>query len=226
MRVFPKLRYIGVLGTSLKRLDLAYCAANDIAVMPVKEYCDDETAEWVILQILKFFRERPEPLSVYGKGLGVIGMGQVGKKVVSRAQALGLEILRKEGEEPASLERVFANADVISLHTPAHVPWLESRYLERMKKNALLINTCLGRITPASTLEVFLASRPDITLILDKIASASYLALKPRALGSESSAYETLDSEARLIKNFSQCRQGQRLIPITRRNLKSDDKHN
>lgn len=204
----PALRYIGVLGTSTKKIDLEYCAAKSIRVSVVKEYCDEETAEWVMMQILKFFRERKEPVSAFGKTLGVIGFGSVGHKLARKAEGLGLTVLvntRSGCAEPwakASKEQIFAKSDVVSFHTPPHTAWLSMEELRHTKKDALLINTCLGFVDNGQDLQGFLLKRPDVTVIMDKVALGSYGNLGWPLFASRENAYETADSKKRLIERF------------------------
>lgn len=209
---FKNLRYIGVLGTSTKKIALDYCVNNNIKVSPVYEYCDHETAEWVILQILKFYRERAQPQSVYEKTLGIVGVGAVGSKLAQKAWALGLKInfyspsaknaLLSVGAQALSLEKLFENSLVLSFHTPPQLVWLTRELLNKLPKNALLINTCMGKISPGVELEQFLSQRPDVTLIMDSVAALSYAELKNQVLVYNQPAYETTDSKTRLINKF------------------------
>lgn len=209
---FPNLKYIGVLGTSSKKIALDYCAEHNIKVSVVHEYCDHETAEWVILQILKFYRERDAPQSVYEKSLGLVGVGAVGRKVAQKALGLGMKVnffapskypeLVNLGAQALSLEELFKNSTVISFHTPPQLAWLTRELLDKLPKDALLINTCMGKVSPRCELEQFLVQRPDVKLIIDSIAALSYPELKHRVLFCDAKAYETLDSKQRLINKF------------------------
>jgi len=208
LRALPSLRYVGVLGTSTKKLDTAYCKKNGIQVSVVKEYCDDDTAEWVILQILKFFRSRSEPESAFHKCLGIIGFGSVGKKLAHKADGLGMRVFintlsAEVGKyEEASKEHIFAHCDVVSFHTPSHSPWLLKEQLKHTKKNGLLINTCFGAIDKDHALKDFLSERPDVTLVLDQVAKVSYEDLPPSVIVGKDWAYQTKDATMRLIERF------------------------
>ena len=90
---FTSLRFILVLGTSSRQIAMDYCSTHNIKVFVVSEYCDIETAEWVMLQVMKFFRMRRNPAqSVYKKSLGIIGMGGVGRRLLPLAKALGMSV--------------------------------------------------------------------------------------------------------------------------------------
>ena len=208
----PHLEYIGILGTSTKKIDLDFCAANNIKVLSVHEYCDHETAEWVILQILKFYRERKQPQSVYEKNLSLVGVGAVGTKLAHKALALGLKLnfyapsahleLVSMGAKALLLEELFERSEIISFHTPPELIWLKKELLDKLPKNTLLINTCMGKISPDRELQDFLTKRPDVTLIIDSIAALSYPDLKNNIFADDRPAYETIDSKLRLINKF------------------------
>jgi phosphoglycerate dehydrogenase-like enzyme len=212
LKKFINLKYIGVLGTSSKKIALNYCENNNIKVSCVYDYCDHETAEWVILQILKFYRDQEKPQSVYEKTLGIVGAGAVGTKLAHKAWALGLQVnfyapsvhseLVSLGAHALSLEELFKNSSIISFHTPPQVVWLKREFLDQLPEGALLINTCMGKIAADHVLEQFLSQRPDVTLIMDSIAALSYGELKNQSLMSTRSAYETIDSKNRLAHKF------------------------
>lgn len=212
LRKFPNLIYIGILGSSTKKIDLDYCRSQKIQVLPVHAYCDHETAEWVLLQILKFYRDRPEPESVYGKTLGIVGAGFVGQLLTIKALALGLNVsynaptpreeLEKLGANYLLKSDLFKNSQILTFHTPAHHRWLSSYILDQSQENALLINTCLGKISENQDLELFLQNRLDINIIMDSIAAASYPDLHQRALITQKPAFATLDSRRRLFDIF------------------------
>src|SRR5262249_31768201 len=146
----PRLRYLGVLGTSLKQLPLEYLKKHDVKVTNVTNYCDDETAEWVFMRILKFFRENIKAQSVCEKKIGIIGVGAIGKKIVHLAKAFKMEIfyntslehkeLEQEGAQFLSKEKIFTTCDVVSLQTPAFFSWLTRDLLDHAKTNLCLIN--------------------------------------------------------------------------------------
>lgn len=211
LALLPSLLYIGILGTSTAKIPLKICESRSIKVCPVQEYCDFETAEWVIGEIIKHFREQNPPKSVYEKSLGLIGVGGVGRQVLKTALALGMRVffnatrahpdLERLGAQALSKEEIFSQCDVISFHTPPHYVWLNEHDLDRTKFGAVLINTCFGKISRDDALEKFLDLRKDISLRMDSIAAMSY-DLAQRAIIDAHAAYDTVDSEHRLIRKF------------------------
>lgn len=109
-----------------------------------------------------------------GKRLGIVGMGRIGQAVAHRARAFGLEIIyhNRNRLPPAienmfgaryepDLDRLFAEADIISLHAPAgsgthHL--VNSARLSVMKPEAYLINTARGDLIDEEALIAALKS--------------------------------------------------------------------
>jgi glycerate dehydrogenase len=92
-----------------------------------------------------------------GKRMGIVGLGRIGRRVGELAHALGMEVLacsRNQGNQPdyrpfawRSIDAIFAEADVISLHCPLdeHNQAMVNRArIGTMKPSSLLINTARG----------------------------------------------------------------------------------
>jgi len=204
------LRCISILGTSTQLLPMDYCRGRGITVLSVTEYCDIETAEWVMLEVIKSLRTQSPSQSVFGKTLGIIGMGAVGKRLLSLAHAFGMSVYCNSKSTPilddraikATKEEIFSVCDVVSFHTPPHCPWLTKEMLTNAKQNIVLIDTCMGRLSLGNELEDFLAQRSDVKIIMDRIAGASYQNLRERAHIADEAAFLTMDSENRLWDKF------------------------
>ena len=91
-----------------------------------------------------------------GKKMGIVGFGNIGKATARIAQAFGMEVLvytskeqheLPEGMKKVSLDVLFAECDVVSLHcplTPDTKEMVNAERLKLMKPNAILINTGRG----------------------------------------------------------------------------------
>jgi D-3-phosphoglycerate dehydrogenase len=108
---------------------------------------------------------------VFGKTLGVIGVGQIGREVISRAHAFGLHVLAwsrsltPEKAETLGVERcedldaVFRRADIITLHLalkPETRKLVNAQRLGLLKPNAILINTARGEVIDQAALRTTL----------------------------------------------------------------------
>jgi len=110
--------------------------------------------------------KRERTLDMYGKILGIIGLGRIGKRVVKRARGFDMRIIANDivsyedfaddhGIEMVSKEEIMARADIISIHTPLDDSTLEMINEERlrlMKKTGILINAARGKIVDEKAL--------------------------------------------------------------------------
>ena len=110
---------------------------------------------------------------VVGTTMGIVGLGNIGKEVVTRAKGLGMKVMasdpywdeayaRQYEVERASLPELFSKADVITLHipaTPETVGMIGERELAMMKPDAILINTARGELVDQDALYQALKSK-------------------------------------------------------------------
>jgi phosphoglycerate dehydrogenase-like enzyme len=120
-----------------------------------------------------------------GKTLGVVGLGNIGKKVARRALAFDMRVIYydivrlTEAEEDALGVRfalfteLLKTADVVTLHvplTPLTRNMISTREFELMKRTAILINTCRGPVVDETALRIALASGQITAAGLDVMA--------------------------------------------------------
>ena len=111
---------------------------------------------------------------VFGKTLGVIGIGQIGREVIKRAQAFGLHVIawsrsfnlqkarELDVEYSHDLDSVFRRADIISLHVALKADTkklVNADRLAMMKPNAILINTARGEVVDQVALQAALKGK-------------------------------------------------------------------
>jgi glyoxylate reductase len=105
---------------------------------------------------------------IYGKRLGIVGMGRVGQAVAKRAKAFGLQIHYHNRRRVApeveaaleatywdSLDQMLARMDIISIncpHTPATYHLLSARRLALLKPSAYVVNTARGEVIDENAL--------------------------------------------------------------------------
>ncbi len=118
---------------------------------------------------------------VWGKKLGIVGMGRIGQAVARRGRGFGMEILyhnRSRNEEAENelnaryfeLEELLEEADLVSIHTPLtdetrHL--IGAAELEKMKPEAVLVNTSRGPVVDEAALAEALAERRIFAAGLD-----------------------------------------------------------
>ena len=107
---------------------------------------------------------------LFGKVMGIVGLGEIGFAVAERASAFGLDVraIRKDRDEATeerirslgieledSLEELVTTADIVSIHVPATPEtdsMFDARMLGRMKEGAILLNTSRGDIVDEAAL--------------------------------------------------------------------------
>ncbi len=99
---------------------------------------------------------------LYGKTVGVIGTGRIGRIFINICRGFGMKILafdrnpmQEEGVEFVELDELFKRSDVISLHCPLtsetyHI--IDKKAIEKMKKGVIIVNTSRGALIDAAAL--------------------------------------------------------------------------
>jgi D-3-phosphoglycerate dehydrogenase / 2-oxoglutarate reductase len=175
-------------GAGVNTIDVKTASARGVFVSNCPGKNSIAVAELVFALLLAIDRRVPENVAalrahkwskkefskadgIFGKTLGVIGTGQIGREVISRAHAFGLRTIawsRSLTPEKAqqlgveccgTLEDVFRQADIVSLHLALKPDTRKLVYAARlalMKPNAILINTARGEIVDAAALRAAL----------------------------------------------------------------------
>jgi erythronate-4-phosphate dehydrogenase len=114
--------------------------------------------------------------------LGVVGVGNVGSKVVRAAKAIGMKVLQNDpprqrhegGTEFLPLEKLLAESDILTLHVPLTLGGedmtrhlVSTASLARLKRNCILINTSRGEVVDNTALRVALEQRMLRGAVLD-----------------------------------------------------------
>lgn len=117
----------------------------------------------------------------YRSKVGLVSMGVIGRAVARLLQAFEIDVLaydpylpheqaEEAGVQPVTLEKLFAECDVVSIHTP-WIPQTQGmigrKLIALMKPGATLINTSRGAIIVEAELCDVLGQRPDLSAILD-----------------------------------------------------------
>ena len=179
----PQLKLIANFGTGVDNIDLDTARNRGITVTNTPGVLTEDTADMTMALILAVPRRLVEGASllkdpranwvgwsptwmlghrIFGKRLGIIGMGRIGQAVARRAKAFGLQIhyhnrrrLAEEIEQELeatywdSLDQMLARMDIISVncpHTPATYHLLSARRLKLLKPTAYLVNTARGEV--------------------------------------------------------------------------------
>lgn len=170
----PRLRMVSVLATGYNVVDVQAARARGVVVANVPDYGTDTVAQYVMALLLELCHhvgrhaeevragawERAEDwtfwrtpqVELHELTMGVVGLGRIGERVAELAEAFGMRVIYnsrspKERAGFRTLEELFAEADVVSLHcalTAENPGMVNSGLLRRMKRSAFLINTARG----------------------------------------------------------------------------------
>ena len=174
----PNLKYIGVLATGYNVVDLEATRERGIIVTNVPAYSTESVAQMVFAHLLTV-TNRTEHYAIQnregkwtaspdfsywdttltelaGKTFGIVGLGNIGKRVAAIAQAFGMKVIAYTSKaasqlpeyiEKKTMDELLRESDVLSLHCPltADTKQLINREtLQKMKSSAILINTGRG----------------------------------------------------------------------------------
>jgi len=151
-----------------------------------------------------------------GLTLGIVGFGQIGQAVARIGQAFGMRVLAHrrdnstpppDGVEYATLDRLFADSDVVSLHCPLSASTaglVHAERLAQMKPTAFLINTARGPLVVEPDLAAALRAGRLAGAAVDALsteppAADNPLLSAPRCLVTPHIAWATAAARQRLI---------------------------
>ncbi len=186
-RAGANLKLIANFGAGVDNIDVATARDRGITVTNTPGVLSEDTADMTMALILAVPRRVVEGNAaiqagefkgwsptwmlghrIYGKRLGVIGMGRIGQAVARRAKAFGLQIhyhnrkpVSKQIEEELeatyweSLDQMLVRMDIVSVncpHTPATFHLLSARRLKLLKPTAYIVNTARGEVIDENAL--------------------------------------------------------------------------
>jgi glyoxylate reductase len=185
----PDLKLIAQFGTGVDNIDLDTARNRSIIVTNTPGVLTEDTADMTMALMLAVPRRLTEGANIllgdsdqwqgwsptwmlghriFGKRLGIVGMGRIGQAVARRAKAFGLQIhyhnrrrVQPDVEQALeatywdSLDQMLARMDIISIncpHTPATYHLLSARRLSLLKPTAYIVNTARGEVIDENAL--------------------------------------------------------------------------
>jgi phosphoglycerate dehydrogenase-like enzyme len=191
----PKLKAVFYGAGSIR--GFATDAAWDRGILITSAYAANAipTAEFALAQILLSLKRgwyfsrlvrregkylpRERVAGAYGSKVGLISLGMIGAYVAKLLQAFNVEVLAytssaekaaRLGARQGTLEEIFTQCDVVSLHTPwipETVGMITGAHLASMKENATFINTARGAVVREDEMIEVLKQRSDLFALLD-----------------------------------------------------------
>ena len=197
----PKLRIASTVSVGYDNIDVAACTKHKVVATNTPGVLDDTTADfaWTLLMAIArrllegdaWMRSGTWPGwdldqlvggDIWGKTLGVLGFGRIGRGVARRARGFEMRVLysdavRASAEVETELnaefvdrDRLFRESDFISVHVPLlpdtrHL--ISKDNLEKMKRTAFLVNTSRGPVVDEAALAAALENKKIAGAALD-----------------------------------------------------------
>ncbi|HUC64881.1 MAG TPA: D-glycerate dehydrogenase [Stellaceae bacterium] len=198
----PRLKLIASFGNGVDHIDIASARTRGITVTNTPAVLTEDTADMTVALLLATARRLAEGERLirdgkwagwgptfmlghrlWGKRLGIVGMGRIGQAVARRARGFGLSIhyhnRRRVPEEVEqeleatyweSLDQMLARVDIVSVncpHTPATYHLLSARRLKLLRPHVVIVNTARGEIIDEDALTRMLMNREIAAAGLD-----------------------------------------------------------
>lgn len=175
----PKVKLICEFATGFDNCDLAYCSSRGIRVANVRDYCTAMVAQHTFAMALALSEKLPHydnyvksgaysaqdrfsnfDIPFYeleGKVWGIVGMGNIGRRVAKIAEAFGCKVIfySVTGKSTCTeyrqvdFDTLLTESDFLSLHCPLSeltMNLIDEAALKKMKKTAILLNVARGRV--------------------------------------------------------------------------------
>ena len=239
MRQLPQLKYIGVLATGYNVVDIEAAHERGIIVTNVPAYSTESVAQMVFAHLLTVtnrtghyaiqnrqgrWTKNPDfcywdfpHMELAGKTFGIVGLGNIGRRVAEIALAFGMQVKAMTsksanalpvGIEKANLEELLATSDVISLHCPLtdttrHL--INHETLQQMRPSAILINTGRGPLVDEQAVATALAEGKLAAFCADVLTEEppkadNPLLSQPNAFITPHIAWATEEARSRLLQ--------------------------
>ena len=179
-RKCPNLKYIGVCATGYNVIDVEAAKRHNVTVTNVPAYSTESVAQLAIGLMINcasqitlhdksvhdgdwkksetFCYWLAPVMELNGKTLGIVGFGNIGKRVADIALAMGMKVIcqtshpdkyakHRDNVEFVSLEELYKNSDIISLHCPMTddtKEMINRESMAKMKNGVILINVSRG----------------------------------------------------------------------------------
>ena len=176
LKAGKKLKIVGRAGVGVDNVDIPVATECGIMVANAPDGNTVTTCEHALSLLMSLVRHVPEGdatmkagqwakkklagVELFGKVLGVIGLGKIGREVAKRMQAFGMtiwgydpyvskEVAERMGLTLKSVAEIVEGADMITIHTPKTpetVNMIGEEQFKKMKKSALIVNCARGGI--------------------------------------------------------------------------------
>jgi phosphoglycerate dehydrogenase-like enzyme len=256
LRAAPNLKLIQLVSAGFDQLDLNVCRELGVPVANNGGTNSLDVAEHTLTLILAWYRQLKAmdenvrngnwwaidsgatTYTISGKTVGLVGLGNIGRKVARLLRAFGARVLYSDafaappeveqelGVQRVALDELLAQSDVVSLHVPLNADTrglLSTAQFTRMKPTALVVNTCRGPVIDETALIAALQQGEIAGAALDVLEKeppdpANPLLQMPNVLLSPHIAGVTRDTWARrgefIFANLERVRRGEAPLAV------------
>lgn len=220
----PNVKFVSVFATGFDNCDLAYCKSRGIPVTNVVDYSTAMVAQHTLTLALTLSQKLPHydnyvksgqymaqsrfsnfdiPFTeLDGKTWGIVGMGNIGKRVAKIAEAFGCRVIFHSitgrstctDYEQVDKDTLLAESDFLSLHCPLSDlsrDFIDAEALGKMKKTAILINVARGPVVNNRDLYVALTH--------ETIQAAGLDVLEKEPIQADNPLHRIMDSNRLII---------------------------
>ncbi len=175
-----QVKFIATATIGFDHIDTVWCEQNSIKWTNAPGCNSSSVQQYVASALLKISGD--SGFLLRDKTLGIVGVGNVGSKVLKVAEAFGMKVLlndppraRREGSDGfATFEQILAEADIITLHVPLNLEGDDKTYnmfsgevFGRIRKGAWLINTSRGEVVSTEAFKEALAGEKIDGAVID-----------------------------------------------------------
>ncbi|MFQ6115755.1 MAG: 4-phosphoerythronate dehydrogenase PdxB [bacterium] len=174
-----QVRFVGTATIGTDHVDLDYLNKKGIGFANAPGSNANSVAEYILAALLALGEQRGFALK--GKTLGVVGVGNIGSRVVRLAEVMGMQVLQNDpplaratGDSRFLPLDDLMEADILTLHVPltkmgrdATFHLFDKSRLAKMKPGSILINTSRGGVVETAALKEALAHKTLDTCVLD-----------------------------------------------------------
>lgn len=174
-----RIKFVATATIGYEHIDSKYLKERSIGFFCATGSNADSVKEYFFVGL--FFLARKKGFYLKGKTLGVVGVGNIGKRVVSCARALGMKVLendppraRKERKAHFRVLDQLMEADIITLHVPLTYQGKDATYhlfdaerITKMKADSIVVNTSRGGVVDDEALKKALFKRTIGGAVLD-----------------------------------------------------------
>jgi D-3-phosphoglycerate dehydrogenase len=233
-----KLKVVGRAGVGVDNIDLNAAKAKNVVVVNAPQSTSVAVAEHTFALLLSLARQVPladaglrrgewlkkklEGFELYGKTLGIIGMGRIGAHVAARAAGFGMlclgydplipaDEIAKRGAQPAELKNLLNKSDILTLHvplTPETRGLINAERIAQMKRGVRIVCTARGNLLDETALLAALESGQIAGAALDVFAQEpvvdSPLVKHPKVVCTPHIAAQTAEAQERAARDIAE----------------------